>query len=222
MDSDDPIDKIRIKVRNFLPSQVTREDLERGFSRSGKHLFYRLSMPFEKALDIYDDVTDRIKLSRYSQDVEFKNLSHPEDTQEFMFMYNAIFMAAPDPSRVITTEEAQEFPEDKTFIIKLWGMMAGFIYLVVEEDPMGSGETVGAIAGIGVLPKFRGRKLGLLMIRHAIDYFSKRDEEIDQLICEVYSENEPSLNMFKGLGMEVVGEMVLEEAERLGDDENNG
>jgi len=212
MDSD-PIKKIRVKIKKYLPSQVFREDINRGLTRSGEHLFYRMSMSFEDALEVYDQVAEKVKASYFTDDVEIVNLSHPEDTQEFMFLYNAIFMAAPDPSRTITLEEASYFPESQTFIVKIWGMMAGFIYLVTEKDPLGSGDKVGAIAGIGVLPKYRGRRLGLLMIKHAIDYFKVQDPPVKQLICEVYSENNPSLAMFKGLGMEIVGHMILEDEE---------
>ncbi|MHA2502250.1 MAG: GNAT family N-acetyltransferase [Candidatus Kariarchaeaceae archaeon] len=211
---EDPLEQIRVKAKKFLPHQIFREDIKRarkkGFVPEGKHLFYRLSMSFEDAITVRESLEERVQLSRFRSDVEFTNLDH-RDVTEFMLLYNTIFMAAPDPSRPIDIEEALLFPEDSTFIVRLWSMMAGFIYLVVEDDPLGSGESVGAIAGVGVLPKFRGRKLGLIMIAHAIDYFKSHERKINQLICEVYSENEPSLNMFKGLGMEIVGSFYLED-----------
>lgn len=216
--TEDHLAQIRIKAKKFLPSQIFRDDLKRaaetGFTRGGKHLFYRLSMPFEEAVAIRKSLEERIQLSRYRDDVEINNLEHPMDTHEFMFMYNAIFMAAPDPSRPLNEYEASIFPTPSTFIVRLWSMMGGFIYLVVEDDPLGSGEVVGAIAGVGVLPKFRGRKLGLIMIAHAIEYFQHHDKKVNQLICEVYSENQPSLKMFQGLGMEIVGSFYLEDEER--------
>lgn len=210
-EKEDPIDRIRLKARRYFQGQVTREDVERGFRREGKHLFYRLSMRFTEALDVYDNVVKKLDSSPISREVKIHNLKHPEDTQEFLFLYNSIFLAAPDPTRPITLEDAISFPSDRTFIATLWQSMAGFIYLVIEQDPLGSGERVGAIAGIGVLPKYRGRKIGLTLLKHAIDYF--RDKNVEQLICEVYHENEASLHMFKGLGMKIVGEMILEDAQ---------
>jgi ribosomal protein S18 acetylase RimI-like enzyme len=208
---EDPLDRIRIKARQYFQGQVTREDVERGFTRKGEHLFYRLSMRFSEALTVYDSVVAKLDSSPLSKEVEITNLQHPQDTQEFLFLYNSIFLAAPDPTRPITMEDAISFPSDRTFIAKLWQSMAGFIYLVIEKDPLGSGESVGAIAGIGVLPKYRGRKIGLTLLKHAIDYF--RDKDVKQLICEVYYENEASLHMFKGLGMKTVGEMILEDVQ---------
>ncbi len=192
-----------------MVKHLSRNDLERGLSKPGKHLFYRMEMPFQKTLDQLDELKFKLDQSAISKEVKIKNLIHPDDTLNFMFLYNAIFIAAPDPSRTITLEDAEKFPSDRTFIATLWHSFAGFIYLTVEKDPMGSEEIVGAIAGIGVLPKNRGRKIGLKLIKHAIEYF--KNKNIEKLICEIYERNQASLNLFKGMGMDIVGEMILEE-----------
>ena len=81
--------------------------------------------------------------------------------------------------------------------------------MTIESDPLGTDDTVGAIAGIGVLPKNRGRKIGLKLLKHAIEFF--KDKNIEKIVCEVYEHNQASMNLFKCLGMEIVGEMILEE-----------
>ena len=112
---------------------------------------------------------------------------------------------------MVTLGDVQAFPSNRTFIATLWHTFAGFVYLTKEKDPLGTGEEVGAIAGIGLLPKYRGRKIGLQLLRHSINYF--KDKGIEKLICEVYEHNEASLSMFKNLGMEIVGKMILEEVQ---------
>jgi ribosomal protein S18 acetylase RimI-like enzyme len=168
-----------------------------------------METPFEKVLLEVGKFTEKIDASESAKNVKIKSLVHPDDDLNFMFLYNAIFIAAPDPSRIVTLEDVLTFPESRTFIATLWHTFAGFVYLTIEEDPLGTGEVVGAIAGIGVLPKYRGKKIGLQLLRHSVNYFE--DKGIEKLICEVYEHNEASLAMFKGLGMEIVGEMILEE-----------
>lgn len=193
-----------------------REDVRRGLQKSGEHTFYRLESPFSEVIEQLKQLDEKIINSPSAKSVIIRNLEHPDDDLNFMFLYNAIFIAAPDPSRTVTLEDVQSFPSDRTLIATLWHTFAGFVYLTVEMDPMGSGELVGAIAGIGVLPKFRGRKIGLLLLKQSIEYF--KDKGIKKLICEVYEHNEASLKMFQSLGMKIVGHMILEDEQpKLGD-----
>ncbi|MDH5404245.1 MAG: GNAT family N-acetyltransferase [Candidatus Heimdallarchaeota archaeon] len=199
-----------MKSKQFFARHLTRNDIVRhGLSRPGHHVFYRMEMEYDAALNVYSSLVDKLNEIQISKDITIKSLKHPKETNEFLFLYNAIFLMAPDPSRTITFEEAIGFPEERTFVAWLWSGMAGFIYLTIEKDPLGSDETVGAIAGIGVLAKYRGRKIGLKLLKHAIDYF--RDKGITKLVCEIYEHNEASMRMFSGLGMSVVGTMILEE-----------
>ncbi|OLS19443.1 MAG: Mycothiol acetyltransferase [Candidatus Heimdallarchaeota archaeon LC_2] len=188
---------------------MLREDIQRGFQKSGVHTFYRLESPYSEITDQFKKFEEKIANSDSAKSVEIRNIVHPEDDLNFMFLYNAIFIAAPDPSRIVTLEDVQTFPTERTLIATLWHTFAGFVYLTVEKDPMGSEEIVGAIAGIGVLPKYRGRKIGLLLLQHSIEFF--KDKGIEKLICEVYEHNEASLKMFQSLGMKIVGHMILED-----------
>lgn len=185
--------------------------MDRGVQTKGAHIFYRMEISFEKVLNEVLKFEEKIESSESAKQIKIRNIEHPDDDINFMFLYNAIFIAAPDPSRMVTLDDVRTFPANRTFIASLWHTFAGFVYLTVEEDPLGTGDVVGAIAGIGVLPKFRGRKIGLQLLRHSINYF--KDKGIEKLICEVYEHNEASLSMFKSLGMEIVGKMILEEVQ---------
>ncbi|MFV2013925.1 MAG: N-acetyltransferase family protein [Candidatus Heimdallarchaeota archaeon] len=185
--------------------------MDRGIQKKGVHIFYRMEIAFDKVLNEVKKFEAKIEASDSAKQVKIRNLKHPEDDLNFMFLYNAIFIAAPDPSRMVTLEDVQTFPASRTFVATLWHTFAGFVYLTIEKDPLGSGDVVGAIAGIGVLPKFRGRKIGLQLLRQSINYF--KDKGIEKLICEVYEHNEASLSMFRNLGMEIVGKMILEDVQ---------
>lgn len=200
---------MRIKSKRFIQNRFLRDDVEQGRWKPGTFVFYRLELPFKDAVSQIPNLEDRIQQSESGKHIKIQNLDHPKDDVNFMFLYNAIFIAAPDPTRTITLEDAASFPSERVFIASLWHSFAGFIYLTIEDDPIGSGVKVGAIAGIGVLPKYRGKKIGLILIKQAIEYF--RGKGVEKLICEVYQENEPSLRMFQGLGMKIVGHMILDE-----------
>jgi len=202
---------MRVKTKTFHVKKLIRKDVERGIQKKGVHIFYRMEIPFDKVLNEVKKFEVKIEASESAKQVKIRSLKHPDDDLNFMFLYNAIFIAAPDPSRIVTLEDVQTFPASRTFVATLWHTFAGFVYLTIEKDPLGSGEVVGAIAGIGVLPKFRGRKIGLQLLRQSINYF--KDKGIEKLICEVYEHNEASLSMFRNLGMEIVGKMILEDVQ---------
>lgn len=168
-------------------------------------------MSYEDAKKKLDELRSKISSNIVGSDVTIKNYNHENDMYNFHQLYNIIFITSPDPTREISVEEALGFPEERTFIAMLYNSMAGFIYLTVEDDPLETGERVGAVAGIGVLSKHRGKKIGAKLLEQAITYFE--DKGITKLICEVYDKNIASLRMFEGLGMRIVGEMILEEVQ---------
>ncbi|MCE7735592.1 MAG: GNAT family N-acetyltransferase, partial [Candidatus Heimdallarchaeota archaeon] len=175
---------MRVKTKSFNVKKLLRKDVDRGVQKKGLHVFYRMEIPYKKVLNEVTKFDVKINASESAKQVKIRKLNHPDDDLNFMFLYNAIFIAAPDPSRIVTLEDVQTFPPDRTFIATLWHSFAGFVYLTKEKDPLGTGEEVGAIAGIGVLPKYRGRKIGLQLLRHSVNYF--KDKGIEKLICEVY------------------------------------
>ncbi len=211
---DAEIRKQRLKPRLFRMSESIREDVRRGMDVKGRedlHKFYRMEMPFSEALKIKEKFNAKLAEDTLGSEVKIRNLNHETDLEKFTELYNAIFLAAPDPSRSLTVEEARNFEEESTFIALLGSTFAGFIYLTIDRAFTDPNALAGAIAGIGVLAKYRGKKIGIRLLNHAIDYF--KDKDVEFLICEVYEKNEPSRRMFEGMGMRIVGYMILEEEE---------
>ncbi len=213
-DIEHKVEKIRIKTGEFL-ARYTRQDIERGLTKPGEHRFYRLEMPFKDALAKLPMLREKLQTSPVYEYLKIRNLNLETDLYHFHQLYNAIFLTSPDPTRSITPEEARGFPEDRTFLVILYNSPVGFIYLTIEKDPVDPDNPypVGAVAGVGVLAKHRGKKIGLALLKTAIEYFE--DKGVNKLICEVYEQNEASLRMFKGFGMKIVGIMILEEEQPM-------
>ncbi len=206
--------RTRLKPRMFKAFESIREDVKRGMDVRGKeslHKFYRMEMPFSKALEIQKIFQKKLSEDKLGSMVKIRNLNHETDLEEFTELYNEIFLAAPDPSRRLSIEEAKSFDEESTFLALLGSTFAGFIYLTIDRAFTDPNARAGAIAGIGVLAKYRGKKIGLRLLSHSIDYF--KDKNVEYLVCEVYEHNEPSRKMFEGMGMKIVGYMILEEEE---------
>ena len=212
---DENVKKIRIKTGEFV-ARFSREDVQRGLKEPGTHKFFRLEMPYEEAFNKLQQIKDKLDATPISESIKINNLNLETDLYNFHQLYNIIFMTSVDPTREISLEEAQGFPEERTYMASLYNSFVGFIYLTVEDDPLGESgivEKVGAVAGVGVLAKHRGKKIGLKLLKTAIEYFE--DKGISKLICEVYEKNEASLYMFTSLGMTVAGIMILEEEQPI-------
>lgn len=201
---------MRVKSGKYLV-RTSRQDISRGFRRPGEHRFYRMEMTYTEALKALESLDNRIAENPIAKDVLIKNYNPAIEVDDFQMLYNTIFFTSPDPTREISRSDAESFPAERTFIAWLYNKMVGFIYLTIEDDPLETGETVGAIGGVGVLSMKRGKKIGAKLLERAINFF--KDKEVSKLICEVYEKNADSLRMFRGLGMVIVGEMILEEVQ---------
>ena len=81
---------------------------------------------------------------------------------------------------------------------------AGFAALTIEDTPEGK---IGVIAGIGVMPKFRGKKIALAIAKAVVDWFQKIG--VKKLQCEVYENNDVSYRFISSFGFHKVAEMYL-------------
>ncbi len=184
----------------------TRRDLEkrRGPGYKDKYRFLIFEIPFDYAKQRRKDALTRFGNHPIWKSLQIRNLKLPEDKYLFTELYNKIFLASPDPSRPITVEEAMTFPEDRVFIACLWGSPAGFIYLSLDKHPIREGLTTGIVTGIGVLPRFRARRVGVALLCKAVEYFEQFNP--DTIIAEIYEENYASQQLFRSFGFRPIGE----------------
>lgn len=173
-----------------------------------KHKYIVLKMSWDQA----DEVIN--KISKVVEDDEFlkKVLIRPieeKDESNFIRAYNRSFITAPDPYRSLSLKDFKLFDPTSTFVAILYGQIVGFVYLTIE-DLIKQSEVVGkqgVIAGLGVDPRYRRKKIAFLLAAQAAVYFSKHS--VDELICEVYHLNKVSYSFIQNFGMTKTGIVYL-------------
>ncbi len=175
----------------------------------GKHKFYVMKMSWDQALDVKKQVLSEIHRDESLKRVEIRKLHPDEDAEEFIRAYNRAFITAPDPYRSLSLEDVKHFNPESTFVAVLYGRIVGFIFLVIEPVVKHGIElgSQGVIAGIGVDPRFRRKRIAFLLAAKAAQFFTEND--VIELICEVYHENKVSYNFIRNFGFSLSGTIYL-------------
>ncbi len=150
----------------------------------------------EQALALAADWWENKEVPRY---VHVRGL-HRDDLPEFVEVYNKCFLASPDPFCPLSITEAERLDFEGVFIAEMWNTLAGFIACFIEED---EDSIYGEITGIGVLPSRRRKGVATALIRSASEYFI--DAGVEEVYCEVFEENTPSLMLIQAYGFVEVG-----------------
>ncbi|MCK5343429.1 MAG: GNAT family N-acetyltransferase, partial [Candidatus Heimdallarchaeota archaeon] len=200
-------DRPSVKLRRILFRKDSREDetpLE-----ENKHKFYVLKMTWDQAWSKVDEIQEIIDASDDLRKVTIRNLNPETDVEKFLRVYNRSFISAPDPYRSLTQDDFKHFDPESTFVAILYGQIVGFIFLTVEPLIKNSLEVgkQGVIAGLGVEPRYRRRKIAFLLAARAAEFFS--DQSVDELICEVYYKNKVSYSFIQNFGMTKTGIIYL-------------
>ena len=119
------------------------------------------------------------------------------DLESIMNVYNRAWMTSHTPFSGISVESLKkiyEYPETIIFIAKIYGIDAGFVILDYE----GVNHEYGVISGMGVLPRFQRKGIGIVLGIASWDYFKKQG--VKELRCEVYINNGASYEFIKSLG----------------------
>ena len=163
----------------------------------------------------YDEMK-RLSVSReplISTDKKFKTIKvrayNPNDPNEpklLSELFNLILLTSPDPYRPLTEEETRKYFGEGTFIAFLYGKPVGYGVVTIEETEEGK---IGVIAGIGVHPRHRRKKIALFITIKIGKWFLQRNDLI-KLQCEVFEDNKVSQAFISSLGFKIVGEMYLD------------
>ncbi len=200
-------DRPSVKLRRILFRKDSREDETP--SEEKKHKFYVLKMTWDQAWSKVDEIQEIIDASDDLRKVTIRNLNPETDVEKFLRVYNRSFISAPDPYRSLTHHDFKHFDPESTFVAILYGQIVGFIFLTVEPLIKNSLEVgkQGVIAGLGVEPRYRRRKIAFLLAARAAEFFS--DQSVDELICEVYYKNKVSYSFIQNFGMTKTGIIYL-------------
>ncbi len=171
----------------------------------GKYKFNVMKMSWDQAEDVKKQVLNEIRDDEFLSRVEIRKLRLNEDAEQFIRAYNRAFITAPDPYRSLSLEDVKHFNPESTFVAVLYGRIVGFIILVIEpvikhDIILGS---QGVIAGLGVDPRFRRKRIAFLLAAKAAQFFTEND--VLELICEVYHENKVSFNFIRNFGFSMSG-----------------
>ena len=170
-----------------------------------KYRYILMKAKWEDVLPFADTVKKKLENDPLQKIIKINKLNHETDAEAFANLYNVIFVTAPDPYRAMTPQDALLFKEDWTYLAWLYGKPIGFISLTIEEEE--NGKRIGVIAGIGVIPNYRRRKIALRLALKAYEFF--QENNVSELVCEVYEKNHLSYNFIKSLGFKEAGEIYL-------------
>jgi len=168
-----------------------------------KYRYLVMKLPWDKVPDLLDKKKAELADHVYKKGLKFKQYDKVTDAHLFASLVNKIILTSPDPYRSLEMEDAFKFSEG-TFIVYLHGQPIGFLVCTIEEE---NGEKLGVIAGLGLLPRYRRRKIGMLICMKAAEYFEGKN--VDALICDVYENNKPSYSLITSLGFEYYRDLEM-------------
>ncbi|UCE14664.1 MAG: GNAT family N-acetyltransferase [Candidatus Heimdallarchaeota archaeon] len=200
--SPESLERESVKLRRLFfrkKEEKIEDDIQKG------HKYIVMKMSWDQALDIKKRVTEELAQDVSLKKVLIRNFDPSIDAQNFIHCYNRAFLTAPDPYRSLSIEDVRHFKSDSTFVAILYSRIVGFIFLVIEPL-MKHGVQLGnqgVIAGIGVDPRYRRKRIAFLLATRAADFFAENN--VVELVCEVYHENKVSYNFIRNFGFSQTG-----------------
>ncbi|MFX0084606.1 MAG: GNAT family N-acetyltransferase [Candidatus Hodarchaeota archaeon] len=207
MSTQDQSNRESVKLRRLFFSKSEKEE-EKGTPKE-KYKFYVLKMTWDQGLDVIKELEKKIENDDFLKKVEIRNLDPDKDSHNFIRTYNRAFITAPDPYRSLSISDIEHFDPKSTFVAILYGKIVGFIFLTIEPL-IKQGITLGnqgVIAGLGVDPRYRRKRIAFLLAAKAAQFFE--DHDVLELVCEVYHENKVSYNFIRNFGMTLTGTTYL-------------
>ncbi|MFX0184554.1 MAG: GNAT family N-acetyltransferase [Candidatus Hodarchaeota archaeon] len=175
-----------------------------------KYKYIVLKMSWDQALNVQEHIEkDIIENNNFLKNVKIRNFNPDIDADGFVRAYNRAFITAPDPYRSLTMNDIKHFNPDSTFVAILYGKIIGFVFLTIEPL-IKNGKEVGkqgVIAGLGVDPHYRRKKIGFLLGSRAAEFFS--NSNVSELVCEVYHDNSVSYSFIRNFGFTRTGTIYI-------------
>jgi len=125
---------------------------------------------------------------------------------QFVNLFNMVLSTSPDTYSPLTDEDVKEYYKQGTFVAYEYYKPVGYSCLTIEVNEENT-KTIGVIAGIGVHPSKRGRRIALTLLERSIKYLI--DKGADVIQADIYELNFPSLKFFSSLGFKEIDETFL-------------
>ena len=168
-------DSVKLRRLLFREKEIETEALGED-EEKGKYKFHVLKMSFDQGLSVIDKVRNEIKEDEFLSKVKIREFDPKTDSAAFVRVYNRAFITAPDPYRSLSLGDVEHFNPKSTFVAVLYGQLIGFIFLTIEpliKQGVEVGKQ-GVIAGIGVDPRYRRKKIALLLATRAAEYVTEQ------------------------------------------------
>lgn len=198
-----------VKLRRLFfrkSDEISKND---EISKKGGFKFCVFKMTWDQGLDVIKEIKKIIEADAFLKRVEIRELNPEKDRHDFIRVYNRAFITAPDPYRSLSSSDVDHFNPKSTFVAILYGKIIGFIFLIIEplvKQGINLGNQ-GVIAGLGVDPRYRRKKIAFLLAAKAAQYFAEND--VLELVCEVFHENKVSYSFIRNFGMTDTGTIYL-------------
>lgn len=190
-----------VKIRRlFFRKKPKDEEEVINNTQEGKYKFIVMKMSWDRALEVIKQIEEQDENDSKHENVKIREFDPTKDAEKFIRCYNRAFITAPDPYRSLTIADVQHFKPESTFVAILYGRIVGFIFLVIEPI-IQQGKQIGkqgVIAGIGVDPRYRRKRIAFFLATRAAKYFAQHD--VLELVCEVFHENKISYQFIRSFG----------------------
>ncbi|MHA2294626.1 MAG: GNAT family N-acetyltransferase [Candidatus Hodarchaeales archaeon] len=147
-------------------------------------------------------------LQDVAEDLFIEELDATNDLKMYQFvnLFNLVLSSSPDTYIPLSIGDARDCFKQGTFLAYEHDEPIGYCCVTIEKQEE-TGQEIGAIAGIGVHPSKRGKKITLPLINKSLRYLT--DKNVDVIQADIYELNIPSLRLFYSLGFREVGETYL-------------
>ena len=183
------------KSHKFLEFLLKRDQKEEVVTAK-RYKYIKMSCPIDRVLSNLNIVFEEIKDSDIFKNLKLEKLEPEKNGNDFIWVFNRTLLTGYDPYRPISEGDITKFPLDTTFIGYLYGKPVSFITCTVDQE---DGESIGVIAGLGVIPEYRRRGVAKATIIKAAEIL-KNKFNVTKLVCDVYEKNVASYNLIKKFG----------------------
>ncbi len=180
--------------------------------------YIQMRMPVEKITKEFEEAL-KTKIEHNIIHANIREVDKHEATRRdlvsVMDMYNHAWLTSNTPFRPITVESLKLLfndPDIEILIAKVYGTDVAFVILDYERE----NKEYGIIAGLGVVPRYQRRGIGLIIGMAAWNHF--KEKGVKELRCEVYKDNQVSYSFIKSLGFEEFGSKTYRKDDFLEDD----
>lgn len=163
--------------------------------------YVTLKLPVSKAQTLTETKLENYVDSHKIEQLQIRKAGK-EDIPIINDIYNKSWKESHLPMKKVTEELFLEIFEDGD---------TKFLMAIYESHPVGfilmesskTDKEIGLISGLAILPEYQNRGLGKYLALATWNYFKEQD--IKELRCEVYKDNERAINFIKSLGFEEYG-----------------